>query len=184
MVTYYLIFMLLLTDITSDYDVRVAIGMIELAIIGLCVLSNIFKAALAGINELRRRRAQKRKRELLQLFSRAPKAAIKYTDQTKLENSDIPSASQDPRIIPIKQKKIIRLIMPTQIQVKVPASVTREIVRKISNDTTISDEYSEEMFQTPLQAYQIALQRVNVSQIWEQSEIESERQKQSIWKNT
>ncbi|TNV87030.1 hypothetical protein FGO68_gene3094 [Halteria grandinella] len=64
LVTYYLVFLLLLTDITSDFELRIQIGMIELAIISLCVLSNILKAGLIGIKELRRRRELKRKKEL------------------------------------------------------------------------------------------------------------------------
>ncbi|TNV87100.1 hypothetical protein FGO68_gene11553 [Halteria grandinella] len=65
-VTYYLIFMLLLTDIASDNEQRLFIGMVELAIIGLCVFSNILKAGIVGINELKRRKAVKRRKELQQ----------------------------------------------------------------------------------------------------------------------
>ncbi|TNV87328.1 hypothetical protein FGO68_gene10154 [Halteria grandinella] len=190
LVTYYLIFMLLLTDITSDYELRIAMGMVELAIIGLCVLSNILKAALAGINELRRRRAEKRRRELLKLQSSVPPITIQDTSQTKTQIEDSVINCDDPPLIPMKpkKKKLIRLIIPPQMQVKVPANVTKEIVRKLSNDAAISEGYSDGMFQTPLEAYQRGLEGKRVKQVWDQDrqviwEAESEREEDTIWKN-
>ncbi|TNV87158.1 hypothetical protein FGO68_gene6251 [Halteria grandinella] len=64
LVTYYLILMLMLTDITTDQDLRKIVGLAELGIIGVCVLSNIIKAVLAGINELCRRRKLKQAKQL------------------------------------------------------------------------------------------------------------------------
>ncbi|TNV87266.1 hypothetical protein FGO68_gene16469 [Halteria grandinella] len=83
LVTYYLIFMLLLTDITSDQDLRKIVGFSELGIIGICVISNIIKAVLARINELLRRNKLKQAQQLLNQ-SKAPTTTIPAgTAQTK-----------------------------------------------------------------------------------------------------
>ncbi|TNV87089.1 hypothetical protein FGO68_gene15224 [Halteria grandinella] len=186
MVTYYLIVMMLLTDITSDYEIRTPIGMLELAIIGMCVLSNIIKAGIAAVNELRRRRADKRRGILQKYQQRLPNTTI--DDNIKL-NLDLLSLSNEPYLITFKpkKKKLIRLIMPpSPPEVKIPANVTREIVRELSN-ISIRYERSEETYQTPLQAYEIGLQGGHVRQQWGLRiirEIESEREEESIWKNT
>ncbi|TNV87110.1 hypothetical protein FGO68_gene13713 [Halteria grandinella] len=111
LVTYYLIFMLILTDVTSDIDIRENFGIGELVIIGLCVLSNLLKASLEGINELMRRKDLMRRKTLIPLKhppppSNHPTISISQTF-TDLSH-DLPDTfiSAKP-----KKKKKIRLVI-------------------------------------------------------------------------
>ncbi|TNV87162.1 hypothetical protein FGO68_gene9270 [Halteria grandinella] len=105
MVTYYLIFMLLLTDITSDQDLRIAFGMGELAILGLCVFINVMKAALEGINEICRRRDGKNKTKL---------ASKNYLEHTKIQgqgaSQEMPSTLQNVKTKKFKKKNRIQRV--------------------------------------------------------------------------
>ncbi|TNV87099.1 hypothetical protein FGO68_gene11552 [Halteria grandinella] len=68
------------------------------------------------------------------------------------------------------------------MQVKVPANITREIVRKLSNDATISEGYSNGMQHSPFEAYERGMQRNRwVDRIIR--EVESEMEEETIWKN-
>ncbi|TNV87074.1 hypothetical protein FGO68_gene14905 [Halteria grandinella] len=111
LVTYYLIFMLLLSDITIDYDLRIAFGMVELAIIGLCVLSNLLKAFLEGINELKRRRALKQRKALHTLKHLPPPSNHPTISQTH-SFTDLSHELPDTFIAAKpKKKKKIRLVI-------------------------------------------------------------------------
>ncbi|TNV87209.1 hypothetical protein FGO68_gene4767 [Halteria grandinella] len=58
-VSYYLIVLMMLTDITPDIEFRATFGMIELGIVVTCVLTNVFKSILAITNQyLIRKRKQ------------------------------------------------------------------------------------------------------------------------------
>ncbi|TNV87201.1 hypothetical protein FGO68_gene17738 [Halteria grandinella] len=79
-VTYYLIVLLMLTDITTDIELRAIFGMIELGIVVTCVLTNILKGGLAATNQyLIRKRKQK--------MTEAQRLAMIQNEKRKLEQA-------------------------------------------------------------------------------------------------